>query len=138
MKVLLNDINIAEEDCLTARRDNEVYLKLQQLNRRVNAEFFSTRYALQRRSLELDNVEEILDFALEDSEIEAISFYQSRKSQLDIIITELNDKMYDIKYNMQKEYVELTEEEFQVFTQVNDWSYLAGKNRTDFYKNTLK
>ena len=46
--------------------------------------------------------------------------------------------MYDIKYNMQKEYVELTEEEFQVFTQVNDWSYLAGKNRTDFYKNTLK
>ena len=138
MKVLLNDINIAEEDCLTARRDNEVYLKLQQLNRRVNAEFFSTRYALQRRSLELNNVEEILDFALEDQDIEAINFYQSRKSQLDIIVAELNDKMYDIKYNMQKEYVELTEEEFQVFTQVNDWSYLAGKNRTDFYKNTLK
>ena len=139
MKVLLlNDINIAEEDCLTARRDNEVYLKLQQLNRRVNAEFFSTRYALQRRSLELNNVEEILDFALEDQDIEAISFYQSRKSQLDIIVAELNDKMYDVKYNMQKEYVELTEEEFQVFTQVNDWSYLAGKNRTDFYKGTLK
>lgn len=138
MRVLLNDINIAEEDCLTARRDNEVYLKLQQLNRRVNAEFFSTRYALQRRSLELNNVEEILDFALEDQDIEAINFYQSRKAQLDVIVTELNDKMYDIKYNMQKEYVELTEEEFQVFTQVNDWSYLAGKNRTDFYKNTLK
>lgn len=138
MKVLLNDINIAEEDCLTARRDSEVYLKLQQLNRRVNDTFFSTKYALQRRSLELNNVEEILDFALEDQDIEAINFYQSRRTQLDIIVAELNDKMYDIKYNMQKEYVELTEEEFQVFTQVNDWSYLAGKNRTDFYKNTLK
>ena len=64
MKILLNDIDIAEFDCATSCRNNETYLKLQQLNRRLNNEYFTTKYALQRRSLEIDNVEEILDYAL--------------------------------------------------------------------------
>ena len=45
-RVLLNDINIVEEDCLTARRANEVYTTLQQLNRRANEEYFTTRNIL--------------------------------------------------------------------------------------------
>lgn len=138
MKVLLNDINIVEEDCLTARRDNEVYSKLQQLNRRVNVEYFTIRDLLARRSLELDNVEEILDFALSDKDVEAIRFYQSRKSQLDMILGELHDAMDTANAKMNSTYVDLSEEEFQVFAQVNDWSYLMGRNRTEFYKNSQK
>lgn len=137
MKVLLNDIDIAENDCLTARRDSEVYVKLQQLNRHINREYFEIREALGRRSLEIDNVEEILDYALVEQDVEAINFYQMRKSQLEIILNELNEKFDDIKINMQTEYVELTEEEFQIFKQVNDWSYLGDKNRTNFNKNKL-
>ena len=137
MKVLLNDIDIAENDCLTARSDNEVYLKLQQLNRRINHEYFKIREALGRRSLEIDNVEEILDYALMEQDIEAINFYQTRKSQLEITLNELNEKFDDIKINMQTEYVELTEEEFQIFKQVNDWSYLGNRNRTNFNKDKL-
>lgn len=138
MKVLLNDINIVEEDCLTDRRGNEVYLKLQQLNRRVNVEYFTIRDLLARRSLELDNVEEILDFALSDKDVEAINFYQSRKSQLDMILGELHDAMDTANAKMNSTYVDLSEEEFQAFTQVNDWSYLMGRNRTEFYKNSQK
>lgn len=137
MKVLLNDIDIAEFDCVTARRNSETYLKLQQLNRRLNNEYFTTKYALQRRSLEIDNVEEILDYALMEQDIGAINFYQTRKSQLEITLNELNEKFDDIKINMQTEYVELTEEEFQIFKQVNDWSYLGDRNRTNFNKNKL-
>lgn len=137
MKVLLNDIDIAENDCLTARRDSEIYLKLQQLNRRINREYFEIREVLGRRSLEVDNVEEILDYALVEQDVEAINFYQTRKSQLEIILNELNEKFEDIKINMQTEYVELTEEEFQIFKQVNDWSYLGDRNRTNFNKNKL-
>jgi hypothetical protein len=135
MKILLNDIDIAEFDCVTSCRNNETYLKLQQLNRRLNNEYFTTKYALQRRSLEIDNVEEILDYALMEQDIEAINFYQSRKSQLEIILNELNEQFDDIKSNMKTEYAELTEEEFQIFKQVNDWSYLGERNRTDFYKS---
>ena len=137
MKILLNDIDIAEFDCVTSCRNNETYLKLQQLNRRLNNEYFTTKYALQRRSLEIDNVEEILDYALMEQDIEAINFYQSRKSQLEIILNELNEQFDAIKINMQTEYVELTEEEFQIFKQVNDWSYLGDRNRTNFNKNKL-
>lgn len=133
-KVLLNDINIVEEDCLTARRANEVYTALQQLNRRANEEYFTTRNILARRSTELENVEEILDFALMEDDVEAISFYQSRKAQLDIQVAELDAKMDDVRAKMKTEYVELTDEEFQVFTLVNDWSYLRGRNRTEFSK----
>lgn len=135
MKILLNDIDIAEFDCVTARRNSKTYLKLQQLNRRLNNEYFTTKYALQRRSLEIDNVEEILDYALMEQDIEAINFYQSRKSQLEIILNELNEQFDDIKSNMKTEYAELTEEEFQIFKQVNDWSYLGERNRTDFYQD---
>lgn len=137
MKILLNDIDIAEFDCVTSCRNNETYLKLQQLNRRLNNEYFTTKYALQRRSLEIDNVEEILDYALMEQDIEAINFYQSRKSQLEIILNELNEQFDAIKINMQTEYVELTEEEFQIFKQVNDWSYLGNRNRTNFNKDKL-
>ena len=137
MKVLLSDIDIAENDCLTARRDGEVYLKLQQLNRRINREYFEIREMLGRRSLEIDNVEEILDYALVEQDVEAINFYQTRKSQIEIILNELNEKFDAIKINMQTEYVELTEEEFQIFKQVNDWSYLGDRNRTNFNKNKL-
>lgn len=133
-KVLLNDINIVEEDCLTARRANEVYTALQQLNRRANEEYFTTRNILARRSTELENVEEILDFALMEDDVEAISFYQSRKAQLDIQVAELDAKMDEVRAKMKTEYVELTDEEFQVFTLVNDWSYLRGRNRTGFSK----
>ena len=133
-KVLLNDINIVEEDCLTARRANEVYTTLQQLNRRANEEYFTTRNILARRSTELENVEEILDFALMEDDVEAISFYQSRKAQLDIQVAELDAKMDEVRAKMKTEYVELTDEEFQVFTLVNDWSYLGGRNRTGFSK----
>ena len=138
MKVLLNDINIAENDCLTARRDNMVYVSLQQLNRRVNAEFFKIRSLLRKRSLEKDNVKEILDFALEEQDVEAIRFYQTRNAQLDALLSELHDAMSTVDAKMQYEYVELTDEEFQIFTQVNDWSYLMGKNRTEFYKSSQK
>lgn len=137
MKVLLSDIDIAENDCLTARRDGEVYLKLQQLNRRINREYFEIREMLGRRSLEIDNVEEILDYALVEQDVEAINFYQTRKFQIEIILNELNEKFDAIKINMQTEYVELTEEEFQIFKQVNDWSYLGDRNRTNFNKNKL-
>ena len=137
MKVLLNDIDIAENDCLTARSDNEVYLKLRQLNRRINREYFEIREVLGRRSLEIDNIEEILDYALVEQDVEAINFYQTRKSQLEIVLNELNEKFDDIKINMQTKYVELTEEEFQIFKQVNDWSYLGDRNRTNFNKNKL-
>lgn len=135
MKVLLNDIDIAEFDCVTSCRNNETYLKLQQLNRHINREYFEIREVLGRRSLEIDNVEEILDYALMEQDVEAINFYQTRKSQLEIILNELNERFDDIKINMQTEYVELTEEEFQIFKQVNDWSYLGERNRTDFYKS---
>ena len=111
-----------------------MYTTLQQLNRRANEEYFTTRNILARRSTELENVEEILDFALMEDDVEAISFYQSRKAQLDIQVAELDAKMDEVRAKMKTEYVELTDEEFQVFALVNDWSYLGGRNRTEFSK----
>ena len=83
-------------------------------------------------------VEETLYYYLSDEDVEAKAFYQSRKAQLDVLVSELEEKVEQAKAKMKSEYVELTDEEFQIFAQVNDWSFKGGKNRTEFYKNSLK
>ena len=135
MKILALDLYIAEEDCLTARRDCEVYRKLQELNHRVNKSFYDARSLYSKRSNEQEMVEETLDYCLSEDDIEAKAFYQSRKVQLDILVRELSEEVEQAKTKMKTEYIELTEEEFQVFTQVNDWSFKRGENRTEYSRN---
>ncbi len=132
MKILAADLFIAEQDCLTARRDNEVYRKLVELNHRVNKDYFDAQLAYSKRSNEQEMVEETLYYYLSDEDVEAKAFYQSRKAQLDALVDELEDKVEQAKAKMKSEYVELTDEEFQIFTQVNDWSFKRGENRTEY------
>lgn len=136
MKVLLNDINVALQDYFANRgicHDKDLHTQLMILNSRVNHELSQTQELLNCRYDELDAVTNALSSVTEE-DVEAKAFYQSRKAQLVVLTNELSDKLDAIKDNMKTQYVELTEEEFQVFAKAVEWNSKNGKERTGFSK----
>lgn len=137
MNILLNDINLAVQDLATnggyLKFDKDSYNSLCSLNLRVNAELFETHRLLGCRYDELDGVTSALD-SVTTEDIEAKAFYEARKAQLVTLTNELSDKLEEIKDNMKTQYVELTEEEFQVFAKAVEWNSNNGKDRTEFSK----
>lgn len=136
-KVLLNDINLAVQDLASnggmLNFDKYSYNRLCVINMRVNAELFETHRVLGCRYDELDAVDSALD-SVTAEDAEAKAFYETRKAQLVVLTNELSDKLEEIKDNMKTQYVELTEEEFQVFAKVVEWNSKNGKERTGFSK----
>lgn len=136
-KVLLNDINLAVQDLASnggmLNFDKDSYNRLCVINMRVNAELFETHRVLGCRYDELDAVDSALD-SVTAEDVEAKAFYETRKAQLVVLTNELSDKLEEVKDNMKTQYVELTEEEFQVFAKVVEWNAKNGKERTGFSK----
>ena len=136
-KVTLNDINLAVQDLASnggmLKFDKDLYNRLCVLNMRVNAELFETHRVLGCRYDELDAVDSALD-SVTAEDVEAKAFYETRKAQLVVLTNELSDKLEEVKDNMKTQYVELTEEEFQVFAKVVEWNAKNGKERTGFSK----
>lgn len=139
-KVTLNDINLAAQDLATnggyTKFDKDSYNSLCALNLRVNAELFETHRLLGCRYDELDGVTNALDSVTAgDADDEAaIEFYTSRKARLVDLTNELSDKLEEIKDNMKTQYVELTEEEFEVFASAVAFNSQNGQDRTGFSK----
>lgn len=135
--ITLNDINLAVQDLASnggmLNFDKDSYNHLCVLNMRVNAELFETHRLLGCRYDELDAVTSALD-SVTAEDVEAKAFYETRKAQLVVLTNELSDKLEEIKDNMKTQYVELTEEEFQVFAKVVEWNSKNGKERTGFSK----
>ena len=135
--ITLNDINLAVQDLASnggmLNFDKDSYNRLCVINMRVNAELFETHRVLGRRYDELDAVYSALD-SVTAEDVEAKSFYETRKEQLVTLTNELSDKLEEIKDNMKTQYAELTEEEFQVFAKVVEWNSKNGKERTGFSK----
>lgn len=136
-KVLLNDINLAVQDLASnggmLNFDKDSYNRLCVINMRVNAELFETHRLLGCRYDELDAVTSALD-SVTAEDVEAKAFYETRKAQLVVLTNELSDKLEEIKDNMKTQYVELTEEDFQVFAKAIAWNSKNGKERTGFSK----
>lgn len=133
-KVLLNDIKIALQDYFSNRgtyHDRDLHAQLCVLNSRVNRELSQTQELLNCRYDELDAVTNALSSVTEE-DIEAKAFYQSRKEQLVVLTNELSDMLDAIKDNMKTQYVELTEEEFQVFAKAVEWNAKTAKNVPSF------
>ena len=137
MNITLNDINLAAQDLATnggyLKFDKDSYNSLCALNLRVNAELFETHRLLGRRYDELDAVTNALD-SVTAEDVEAKAFYEARKYQLVDLTNELSDKLDDIKDNMKTQYVELTQEEFEVFASAVAFNSQNGKDRTAFSK----
>lgn len=135
--ITLNDINLAAQDLASnggmLNFDKDSYNRLCVLNMRVNAELFETHRVLGCRYDELDAVTSALD-SVTAEDVEAKSFYETRKAQLVVLTNELSDMLDAIKDNMKTQYVELTEEEFQVFAKAVEWNAKNGKERTEFSK----
>lgn len=135
--VTLNDINLASHDLYSngglLNFDKDLHNRFCVLNLRVNAELFETQHLLGCRYDELDAVDSALD-SVTAEDVEAKAFYETRKAQLVTLTNELSDKLEEIKDSMKTQYVELTEEEFQVFAKVVEWNSKNGKERTGFSK----
>lgn len=135
--ITLNDINLAVQDLASnggmLNFDKDSYNRLCVLNMRVNAELFETHRVLGCRYDELDAVTSALD-SVTAEDVEAKAFYETRKAQLVILTNELSDKLDAIKDDMKTQYVELNEEEFQVFAKAVEWNSQNGQERTGFSK----
>lgn len=138
--ILLNDINLAVQDLATnggyTKFDKDSYNSLCAINLRVNAELFDTHRVLGCRYDELDGITNALDSVInQDAEdVEAKAFYEARKARLVDLTNDLSDKLEEIKDNMKTQYVELTQEEFEVFASVVAWNSQNGQDRTGFSK----
>ena len=138
--VTLNDINLAAQDLATnggyLKFDKDSYNSLCALNMRVNAELFETHRLLGCRYDELDGVSNALDSVINQDadDVEAKAFYEARKARLVDLTNELSDKLEEIKDNMKTQYVELSQEEFEVFASAVAWNSQNGQDRTEFSK----
>lgn len=106
MSITLSDINLAVQDLASnggyLKFDKDSYISLCALNLRVSAELFDTHRLLGRRYDELDAVDSALEsVTAEDvADLEAKAFYETRKTQLVDLTSELSDKLEEIKDNM--------------------------------------